>query len=180
MKNSNNAEDNKIKKIRKYITLGALTLILLHLIFPELAIDYITLTLIIVAIIPWLAPIFKSLEFPGGWKIEFQEMKKQVDTMIAKQTESVAFSMKAYSIDKPTMLVIKALGNPDYTWRYLGGLADETKLSKQEILESIKWLLENALVTEVKGKYGTLWGLSLEGRNLLRNILSEEETKKEI
>jgi len=27
-------------------------------------------------LVPWLAPVFKSLEFPGGWKVEFQELQK--------------------------------------------------------------------------------------------------------
>jgi hypothetical protein len=34
------------------------------------------LTLLIVATVPWLAPLFKSLELPGGWKVEFQELRK--------------------------------------------------------------------------------------------------------
>lgn len=34
------------------------------------------MALLVIALLPWLAPIFKSLEFPGGWKIEFQELQK--------------------------------------------------------------------------------------------------------
>lgn len=168
------------------ITAGALLIALAYLVWPNLSIDAITITLLFIALVPWLSPIFKSLEFPGGWKIEFKEMKEQLETMIAKQTEPIseamgpAFSLKAYSVnDESTRLVLKALGNPNYTWRYLGGLADETRLPKQKILESIKWLLENNLVTEAKGKHGRFWGLSSEGRDLLRNILTAEETKKE-
>lgn len=36
-----------------------------------------------IAIIPWLVPLFKSLEFPGGWKFEFQELEK-VEKKIGK------------------------------------------------------------------------------------------------
>lgn len=30
--------------------------------------------LLAMAVIPWLAPLIKSLELPGGWKVELQEM----------------------------------------------------------------------------------------------------------
>jgi hypothetical protein len=67
---------DELKRLRQVITLGALVLALVHLIWPRLAIDSITLVLLVIALLPWLAPIFKSLEFPGGWKIEFQELQK--------------------------------------------------------------------------------------------------------
>jgi hypothetical protein len=47
-----------------------------HIIWPNLAIDAVALTLIVIAILPWLAPLVKSLELPGGWKVEFQELQK--------------------------------------------------------------------------------------------------------
>src|SRR5271167_3643431 len=61
------------KRLAQIITLSALAGALIHLLWPKLAIDAITLTLLAIAVIPWLAPIFKSLEFPGGWKVEFKE-----------------------------------------------------------------------------------------------------------
>lgn len=62
------------RRVRFTVTLAALGLALTHLLFPSLAIDVITLGLLAVAIIPWLAPLIKSLELPGGWKVELQEM----------------------------------------------------------------------------------------------------------
>lgn len=74
------ANDDKssgqIKRLRQFLTLGALAVAFVHLIWPTLAIDAITLVLLVIAIVPWLAPIFRSLEFPGGWKIEFQELQR--------------------------------------------------------------------------------------------------------
>lgn len=66
----------KDTKLRIIITFLSLIVISAHLIWPSLSIDGITLSFIIVALIPWLAPLFKSLEFPGGWKIEFQELQR--------------------------------------------------------------------------------------------------------
>src|SRR5712691_10711441 len=65
-----------LKGLRQVVTLGALAIALVHLLWPTLAIDAITLALLVIAMLPWLAPIFKSLELPGGWKIEFQELQK--------------------------------------------------------------------------------------------------------
>jgi len=62
--------------LRYLITVLALIGIGVHILWPSLAIDGITLTLLVVSIIPWLAPLFKSLELPGGWKIEFQDLQK--------------------------------------------------------------------------------------------------------
>src|SRR5438309_2260771 len=65
-----------VARLRSWVTLGALTVALVHVAFPALAIDAIALLLIVVAVVPWLAPLFKSLELPGGWKVEFQELQK--------------------------------------------------------------------------------------------------------
>lgn len=68
-----------IKRLRQFVTLVALIIALIHLIWPKLAIDSITIVLLLTATIPWLAPIFKSLQFPGGWKVEFQDLQKASD-----------------------------------------------------------------------------------------------------
>lgn len=73
---STNQEATSLKTLRQVVSLGALFLALAHIIYPSMAIDVITLTLIVIAILPWLAPLVKSLELPGGWKVEFQELQK--------------------------------------------------------------------------------------------------------
>lgn len=163
------------------ITVAALLIALAHIIWPSLNIDAITVTLLFVALVPWLSSIFKSLEFPGGWKIEFQEIKEQVKSIIASDTEPMKraagpmMSVKAYAVnDQATRLVIKALGNPKYTWRYLGGLTAETQLSEKEVLASVNWLLENRLITESLAKDEKLWALSQDGRDLLTSLLRED------
>lgn len=47
-----------------------------HLAWPGIAIDAITFTLFLVAVIPWLGPLFKAVELPGGVKVEFAELEK--------------------------------------------------------------------------------------------------------
>jgi hypothetical protein len=66
-----------VKRLRQIVTLIALTLAFAHLVFPSLNIDAITVTLLGISVVPWLAPLFKSLELPGGWKVEFQEQLRE-------------------------------------------------------------------------------------------------------
>lgn len=49
---------------------------ILHVMFPKLAIDSIAVVLLFVAALPWLLPLIKSFEAPGGWKIELRDIKK--------------------------------------------------------------------------------------------------------
>jgi hypothetical protein len=58
------------------ITLVALGAAVVHIARPDLAIDGVTLFLLAVAALPWLIYLFKSLELPGGWKIEFQDLER--------------------------------------------------------------------------------------------------------
>lgn len=58
------------------ISLGSLLLVCLHLFCPGISLDAVTMTLLGAAVVPWLVPLFKSLEFPGGWKVEFQDLRE--------------------------------------------------------------------------------------------------------
>lgn len=64
------------RRTQIFITVSAILVGLIHLFFPNLKIDAIFITLIIIAIIPWLEPLLKSVELPGGLKVEFQDFKK--------------------------------------------------------------------------------------------------------
>ena len=66
----------RIWAIQIIITVLALAFAVTHIVYPALTIDGITLAFLIIAVLPWLAPLFRSLEFPGGWKIEFQELEQ--------------------------------------------------------------------------------------------------------
>lgn len=70
--------------IKVLLSIGALILLLVHLIWPQLQIDAITLGLALFAALPWLPAILESAELPGGWKVEFralaaQQTKQQTD-----------------------------------------------------------------------------------------------------
>ena len=58
------------------ITVGAITVAVVHLFWPAIKIDAITLILLAIAIVPWVASLFKTVELPGGLKIEFADLEK--------------------------------------------------------------------------------------------------------
>lgn len=64
------------RKIKLTITIVAALIAATHIFFPKINIDLITVALIALAIIPWLEPLFKSVELPGGLKLEFQDLQK--------------------------------------------------------------------------------------------------------
>lgn len=66
-----------------------------HMICPDIKIDGITVLLIIIVIVPWLAPVFKSFELPGGLKFEYHELEKAT-----KKLEESGFIKKEASSKK--------------------------------------------------------------------------------
>lgn len=68
---------------------GAFGLIaFVHLIKPNLGIDYIFLSFILLALVPWVRPLIKSFELPGGLKIELKE------TQIAFEKTAISTILK--------------------------------------------------------------------------------------
>lgn len=96
-----------LKNLRQFISLCALTLALTHIIWPQLAIDAIALVLIVIAIIPWLAPLVKSLKLPGGWEVEFQDLQK-----VASRAETAGL-LAAETSSKETAFSFQSIANQD-------------------------------------------------------------------
>ena len=67
------------RKTKLTITIVAVLIAVTHILFPKINIDLITVVLIVLAIIPWLEILFKSVELPGGLKLEFQDLQKLGD-----------------------------------------------------------------------------------------------------
>lgn len=67
---------SEIRRTQIFITVIALLVAIIHVVRPDITIDVITVFLLVLALLPWLIPLIRSLEFPGGWKIEFQELEK--------------------------------------------------------------------------------------------------------
>ena len=63
------------RKTQLVITICALALLAVHILWPDFSIDAISLIFLAAAAIPWLLPLFKSVELPGGVKLEFQDLQ---------------------------------------------------------------------------------------------------------
>lgn len=68
------------------LTSVAVVLGVVHVVWPHLKIDLITLGLLVVALIPWLDGLFKSVQTPFGG-FEFRDMERRVDAL-AGETRS--------------------------------------------------------------------------------------------
>ncbi|MDQ7793730.1 MAG: hypothetical protein RDU89_04835 [bacterium] len=62
-------------RVRVIISSGALVIVLAHLIWPAVVVDAATITLFVIAILPWVAPLVKSIKLPSGLTIKLRELQ---------------------------------------------------------------------------------------------------------
>jgi hypothetical protein len=133
----------KALHIQVGITILAVIVIVIHVIWPTLAVDSITLALIILAILPWIAPLFKSLEFPGGWKIEFQELQKAEN-----KADKAGLLAPASTIDITPKYSFQVIADNDPNLA-LAGLRIEIEKRLQSIAESKNISVKNQGVSSL-------------------------------
>src|SRR5436190_5538882 len=111
------------------VTGVALVVAAFHVIWPDLKIDSVTLLLLMVAAIPWLLPLFKSVELPGGLKLEFQDLqaseKRAAEAGLLDeppQTPDHAYSFQVVADEDPNLALA---GLRIEIERRLGRLAEE-------------------------------------------------------
>src|ERR1044071_8203485 len=56
-----------------------LGLLLAHLVWPRIALNATALSLLVIALVPWLSDLIKTLELPSGFKLEFQALQGEVE-----------------------------------------------------------------------------------------------------
>jgi hypothetical protein len=72
------SESSRLTMISSIITIVALLAVIAHIVRPTMMIDNVTIWLLVIAFIPWLAPIVKSIEW-GGAKIELQDRVNKLE-----------------------------------------------------------------------------------------------------
>ncbi len=104
----------EVRRTQIFITLVALVVAVAHIIWPDIKMDAITAFLLVVALLPWLIPLIRSLEFPGGWKVEFQELEKvknkaeKAGLLSSKKKRTVSYSFESV-LDKDPNLALAGL-----------------------------------------------------------------------
>jgi hypothetical protein len=76
-----------MRGIRIAISVIALVIAVLHVAVPTLRIDGVTLALIVVAALPWLSPLVRSVALPGGFKVELRDVKAASDKVVEWRLE---------------------------------------------------------------------------------------------
>jgi hypothetical protein len=64
-----------INWLKGVISLAAVCVIVIRILFPDLKIDAITFGLIVVAVLPWLSELIDTAKFPGGWEVKFRDLR---------------------------------------------------------------------------------------------------------
>ena len=92
------------------ITSFAALFIVVHMLKPSLTIDGITIALFLIAILPWIINLIKSLELPGGVKVEISEKElsvteKKIENagLISKTTQKVKNKILLPIYDDPVI-----------------------------------------------------------------------------
>lgn len=80
------------------ITALALGLAAAHMIWPGLKVDGTTAAFLLIAVIPWLSPLFKSIKIPGGVEIQYQDLERAeaAANRAGLQKDSVTASSPTY------------------------------------------------------------------------------------
>lgn len=94
--------------MRWAVTLSAVAVAVVHLVWPAAAIDGVTATLLLVAVVPWLQPLFKWVELPGGVKVEFQELQR-----VAERADAAGLLATTPSADQRPMYSFLQVASSD-------------------------------------------------------------------
>jgi ribosomal protein L17 len=118
-------------------------------------------------------------------KEKLADIKKDVEPIISKETEAQEtegrgffLNARGFSFDENVKKLLNSLGSSKYAWRTLAGMSQETGLATPTVLKSLNWLLSNSLAVKTNEKGRTLWGLTLEGRDMLAEMSSSEKSKQ--
>jgi len=79
----------KASRIRWSISVVCVLLFAGHLVWPKLSLDLTSTILLVIGVIPWLAPVIKSIELPGGFKIEVQDLKAATEKIVGSDDEPI-------------------------------------------------------------------------------------------
>lgn len=132
-------EHARLTRIRWGITIGAICLTLAHNVFPQVKLDTTSIILLIIALVPWLAPIVKSVELPGGFKIEVQDVKEATDKVTATVVEPAEVNLSGMR-----------------TANVRGEDSDDSLVALRQIFQSDPNLAMVGFRIEIEGRLATL------------------------
>lgn len=113
-------------------------------------------------------------------------IENEVEPLISRESEAEEaedtgsfFKVRAFSFDDNAKMVLSSLASSKYAWRTLTGITKDTGLPKDNVMNSINWLASNRLAVKTGEKGRILWGLTLEGRDILATMSSTGKSRQE-
>ncbi len=70
------------------LSIVSIAIVVFRRLFPQFQIDSIDLALIVIMFLPWFSGLIKGMELPGGFKIEFQDLKEAGDKIIKQVSDT--------------------------------------------------------------------------------------------
>jgi len=89
-----------MKVISIIVSILFVTMAILHVFVDAVTIDSIAIILLVLASLPWLFPYLKSLELPGGVKIELKDIKSAVEKVSKGENEETISEVNEYAFLK--------------------------------------------------------------------------------
>ena len=84
--------------LRITITLGALVLLTIQVLWPQPRLDTTALGLLALAVIPWLSSLLESAKLPGGLELKFREVEREQKRQRA-EIDTLRFLIEGYVTD---------------------------------------------------------------------------------
>jgi hypothetical protein len=92
------------KHLKVLLTLVALSLLALHLLFPRVTLDGLAVVLLILCVLPWVTDLVKSVEVPG-LKIELRDLQVATEKVVpaaAIDTEKLGGEVSSALVGRAT------------------------------------------------------------------------------
>lgn len=123
------------------------------------------------------ANIDRLQKFEGaGFKAEIRE---KVQAILEKETEpepDPRAQTESTFVDMEKKAVLCALGNPKYTWRFLGGLEAESELPSDRVKANLDDFVNTGIARRSRGTKGPIWSLTALGRETLAILLGNADS----
>jgi hypothetical protein len=83
-----------LRRLKLIVSVIAIAALLVRMLIPQIKIDAVSLGFLALALIPWLSPLIKAAELPGGFKIEFQDIQKAAERVTAGEPVAASLAIQ--------------------------------------------------------------------------------------
>ncbi|MEO0768570.1 MAG: hypothetical protein AAFY72_03920 [Cyanobacteria bacterium J06649_4] len=135
--------------LKIFISVVALILVAVRFFKPDIEIDASILIFLGIAVLPWLSSLVKSVELPGGFKVEFQENKSASQPLKSSALQKDETTTASQSIQPERMPVYSDIPVDSYFERLI-------KLSPIETIMAFV-VVDNLIKSSALGSSVVLW-----------------------